>query len=279
MKIDHDIIRDLMPLYAEGMVSDKSRRLIEEHFAECEDCRRQLEAMKAPPPQVEYTEQAKGFKKYIRKRKLRFGAKVAGITALCVFAAVAVRLALAGLLTSVLMLDSFLSKVEVDDDPSSYSLYMGASADEKYRNKWDMDESIFPESIDGLDVQEYKMVYYNPWDAQYLSYLTVSYSDADYKAEVSRLSECGITKYKGYYSVTGFSGGEPLAMYADDYQGFVYAIDTPGEQNSITYVELIFCNYFYDLDYEEHIPSQYLPEGFNARSGNPYEKKMLKSRR
>ena len=41
------------------------------------------------------------------------------------------------------------------------------------------------------------------------------------------------------------------------------------------YVELIFCNYFYDLDYQEMIPKEYLPIGFDATVDNPYRKEML----
>ena len=69
-----------------------------------------------------------------------------------------------------------------------------------------------------MDVKEYKMVYYNPWDAQYLSYLTVEYDEAAYAAELERLGNYTSTDYIGYYSVTGFSEDAPLlAMYADDY--------------------------------------------------------------
>ena len=82
--------------------------------------------------------------------------------------------------------------------------------------------------------------------------------------------------------MTGFADAEnPLAMLADSYQGFVYAIRTPGadgeiEENTITYVMIIFCNYFMDLKYENYIPARYLPEGFNAHSGNPYEESKRK---
>lgn len=37
-------------------------------------------------------------------------------------------------------------------------------------------EEILPE----MDVQDYLMVYYNPWDANYLGYLTVEYDEAGY---------------------------------------------------------------------------------------------------
>lgn len=37
-----DIIKDLLPLYAENMCSDDSRQAIAEHIAECESCRNEL---------------------------------------------------------------------------------------------------------------------------------------------------------------------------------------------------------------------------------------------
>ncbi len=40
-----NIIEDLLPLYADNICSDDSRDLIEQHIAQCEDCRKKLEAM------------------------------------------------------------------------------------------------------------------------------------------------------------------------------------------------------------------------------------------
>ena len=37
-----DIIKDLLPLYAENMCSDDSRQAVAEHIAECESCRNEL---------------------------------------------------------------------------------------------------------------------------------------------------------------------------------------------------------------------------------------------
>ena len=37
----------------------------------------------------------------------------------------------------------------------------------------------------------------------------------------------------------------------------------------IIYVELTFCNYFTDIDYEKVIPEEYLPIGFDAKVNNP----------
>ena len=40
MKLDCELIQDLLPLYAEGLCSLASRRAVEEHLPECEHCRR-----------------------------------------------------------------------------------------------------------------------------------------------------------------------------------------------------------------------------------------------
>ena len=166
------------------------------------------------------------------------------------------------------------AKVEVNNDISKYNDYIGPVAKKEYKNKWDMDESIFPTKItNNMNVIDYKMVYYNPWDAQYLSYLVIEYNKEDYQEEVKRLSEYKSTNYLGYYNVTGFTKYNLLAMYADSYNGFVYAITN--NDNQIIYVELIFCNYFYDLDYKQYINNDYLPDNFDATIDNSYGKREL----
>ena len=50
-----DIIRDLLPLYVEGVVSEASRQLIEEHLAECADCREYLKLLQEDFPEAEET--------------------------------------------------------------------------------------------------------------------------------------------------------------------------------------------------------------------------------
>lgn len=42
-----EIVRDLLPLYAENMCSEKSRRLVAEHLSECGECRKELEKISA----------------------------------------------------------------------------------------------------------------------------------------------------------------------------------------------------------------------------------------
>jgi hypothetical protein len=77
-----------------------------------------------------------------------------------------------------------------------------------------------------------------------------------------------------YYWVTGIIWYELLAIYADKYNWFVYALTD--WKSKIIYVELIFCNYFMDLKYEEYIPMEYLLDWFDASIDNPYRTKMMK---
>lgn len=161
-------------------------------------------------------------------------------------------------------------ELKINNDITKYNDYIGSSAKKEYKIKWGMDESIFPKSINNLNVLDYKMVYYNPWDAQYLSYLVVKYDKDSYTKEVNRLSSYNSTTYKGYYSVTGFTKYKLLAIYADSYHGFVYAITD--NSSKIIYVEIIFCNYFMDLNYKKYINNNYLPDGFDATKNNKYLK-------
>ena len=166
------------------------------------------------------------------------------------------------------------SKIEVNTDIKKYNEYIGNFAKEKYKNKWGMDENIFPKMItNNMNVLDYKMVYYDYMDKQFLSYLVVKYDEKDFVKEKERLNKYDSTRYKNYYSVTGFTNYHLLAIYANPYNGFVYAITD--NENTIIYVELIFCNYFYDIDYQKYIPNRYLPDGFDATYNNNYQKEMM----
>lgn len=167
-----------------------------------------------------------------------------------------------------------LNNIEIITDTNKYQEVIGINANDKYKDKWGMSEEIFPRSINNLNVSDFKMVYYNPWDKQYLSYLVVDYTEEEYNKEIERLSNYGIEDYIGYYGITGFADYKLVAMESDSYQGFVYAI-TDGK-SKIIYVEMIFCNYFMDIDYKKEIPNGYLPDGFDATLDNAYRNKMLK---
>lgn len=160
------------------------------------------------------------------------------------------------------------SRPEITTDISKYeALRSGPNAEEDYQDKLGMDESIWPEKIsDDMEVKDYKMVYWNPFDPQYLGYLVVKYPDSEYRAEIKRLKEYKSTEYKGYYSVTGEEDYELLAVNADPYYGFIYALGD--DDKTIIYAEEVFCG-FMDLEYEKYMPKEYFLDGFDAGVDNP----------
>ena len=71
-RLDCAIVKDLLPLYVEGMVSNASKESIEEHLKSCEECegvRRnmayELEEETAPP-------QVQDVKRFLKKTKRMF---------------------------------------------------------------------------------------------------------------------------------------------------------------------------------------------------------------
>ena len=85
MKLPCAVTRDLLPLYAENMVEQETKALIEEHLNECADCRKKLSAMNAPPEKpVDTVRPLQNLKKQIRKKRLY----AAALAALIVFVGV-----------------------------------------------------------------------------------------------------------------------------------------------------------------------------------------------
>lgn len=210
-------------------------------------------------------------------KKLIGGIKIVTIVGL---AAAFLRLIFLAVVAGFMLLSVGMSQVEEYDDVSRYNEFMNFSNgySEKGVNtvwtKWEMDETIWPAEItDSMNVDDFKMVYYNPWDAQFLGYMVVDYSDDAYAEEVKRLKEYESTEYIGYYCVEEEKTYELLAVNADSYSGFVYAL-TDGK-GRIIYGEQIFCNYCMDLDYTKYIPEEYLLDGFDATDESDYYKKMM----
>jgi predicted anti-sigma-YlaC factor YlaD len=50
MKISCEIIKDLLPLYLDGVCSNDSKAAIEEHLTGCDNCKSELQAMQTSIP-------------------------------------------------------------------------------------------------------------------------------------------------------------------------------------------------------------------------------------
>lgn len=87
MKLECDVIRDLLPLYAEKLASPASSALVEQHLSECPACRAELEQMEKPVPvQPEPQPDAPllGIRKTLQKKSIRIAA-AAVLAVLCAF--------------------------------------------------------------------------------------------------------------------------------------------------------------------------------------------------
>ena len=70
MRNECNIIRDLLPLYAENMVSSDTSDFVEEHLKGCEACRKEYEGIKEPQPAQEISDTAP-LLKLSRKMKVK----------------------------------------------------------------------------------------------------------------------------------------------------------------------------------------------------------------
>ena len=70
MKNECSIIRDLLPLYAENMVSDDTAAFVAEHLKSCEACRKEYEQIKKPKP-IQKSNDAAPLQKLSHKLKLK----------------------------------------------------------------------------------------------------------------------------------------------------------------------------------------------------------------
>lgn len=72
MKVSCNIIRDILPLYAEDMVCEETRELVDEHLCGCDECTKELAALKkkeAIPVSVD-TAPMEHIRKAIRRRQI-----------------------------------------------------------------------------------------------------------------------------------------------------------------------------------------------------------------
>ncbi|WP_242865959.1 hypothetical protein [Desnuesiella massiliensis] len=159
----------------------------------------------------------------------------------------------------------------------NYNKYFGDNG--KYRQKYDKyfgdngrnNNDIFPKSIsDSAKVENFYYYYYNPFDPNFVSYLVYTCSDEAFIEETERLSKLNSSKDYLIYGATEFN--YPVsAVYANE-SGYIYAL-ADKENNRLIYVEINFCDYFTDINYEKIIDEKYLPINFDAKKGNSTQKK------
>lgn len=79
MKTECSIVRDLLPLYLENMVSDETARYVKEHLKECAECQSELDNLQEGVSGAEFEKKivmcednAKSFKKIMKRLNRQF---------------------------------------------------------------------------------------------------------------------------------------------------------------------------------------------------------------
>ena len=81
MKTDCEVIRDLLPLYADDVCSGASRQMIDEHLQECPDCSGMLEKLRAHEIETGLQEEKEQVIEHQAKQFRRRGATVGSVIA------------------------------------------------------------------------------------------------------------------------------------------------------------------------------------------------------
>ncbi|MDD3839389.1 MAG: zf-HC2 domain-containing protein [Clostridia bacterium] len=91
MKITCDIIEDLLPLYVEGLTSDDTQKLVEEHLNTCTECKKRLNAIQNPK-QIPIDTNVEPFKK-VERRLFKKRIQIIALTIILVLAIVIISMA------------------------------------------------------------------------------------------------------------------------------------------------------------------------------------------
>ena len=81
MKMDCEIVRDLLPLYADNACSGKSRDMVEEHLMECPDCRDLMDRLREIEEDLQSERESViqyGIRRF-RRRTAAVGSAVSGV--------------------------------------------------------------------------------------------------------------------------------------------------------------------------------------------------------
>ncbi|MBE7069466.1 MAG: helix-turn-helix transcriptional regulator [Ruminococcaceae bacterium] len=217
-----------------------------------------------------------------RISKHRKAVKAVKIITIVAMAAGTHYLIMGGLIVTLFSASFLLSPIKVTHDTADYNTYIHNVKPAGVSNEYSMGTrpmfDVFPQKIE-VPATEFQIMYYNPWDSQYICYMTLDHGEK-YDDEIKRLKAIGVDDYKGIYTVTDEPDGyDIIAMDSDEYFGFVYAMIPEGASGNtkITYCAVVFCNYAPDVDVHKYMPDKYLLKGFDASDNSPYRKKMLKS--
>ena len=136
MKNECSVVRDILPLYLENMVSEETAESIKEHLESCPDCAAEFEAMKSGKTvekigeevqsdfEAEVLKSIKNIRRKFRKKALRVGGIVAAILAAILIAGSVLLHLFPIYRIAEISLNDYYSK-----DQMKMALYIGSASD------------------------------------------------------------------------------------------------------------------------------------------------------
>lgn len=136
MKNECSVVRDILPLYLENMVSEETAESIKEHLENCPDCAAEFEAMKSGKTvekigeevqsdfEAEVLKSIKNIRKKFRKKVLRVGGIIAAILAAILIAGSVLLHLFPIYRIAEISLNDYYSK-----DQMKMALYIGSASD------------------------------------------------------------------------------------------------------------------------------------------------------
>ena len=139
MKTNCNVIRDLLPLYIDKISSEETNKLIEEHFEECEECKKYYEIMKDETKVSDIDEEKvlKKFSKKMKKKRLK-----------AIILAIIVTLILGLVIWRIFTKDDFMMKYEEGivtiEEQEDGAIFANVNT-----SNYSMCQTIFEENYDG----------------------------------------------------------------------------------------------------------------------------------
>lgn len=204
-KISCHIIQDILPLYVDGIVSEDTKKMVEEHMQECESCRREAEHMQErivlPDKGVFYQKEQEILQK-LKRRLLnrRVFSAILGAAFVCVLLAVGYTVLM--IPKEVIPFDPDKMKVEIVGE-DAYLSYQGNN----------MAGSFFAHPVkvqDGNREKEVARVYLekNLWSAYIQPYLQDQKEEMIYLCKASDMDAL-------YYGEFDIEYGENISEFPE----------------------------------------------------------------
>lgn len=186
MNVNCDVIRDLLPLYAEGLASESSRKMVENHLESCQSCKNELEVLKIP---AHIPQEAPGIDSVRREiGRRRALAVCCAVLLLC-----SILCWTANWLTSPIYLDESIITSIVEGDGSTVWITLDAAA---------VGEETFQYEVEPTPAGETITTWTSHW-------LRMKWNEP----EPRKITVPGDVMHNGIYYFTGRDGEEDLLIY------------------------------------------------------------------